>query len=269
VTEDKRRQEKAILSDSRKAALNVRRKHRSIDVDECTSTIATAIIEHGAAKIQDRIAWGTTVGERWAVSEGRKRRTAMARSHEAEVSTSRKADDDETRKPRRPKMRLPSDRDGVVKRARMVAERFAQIANDIEAGANLTVDDAAFVDDAFSNLFKDSAHHVWLDILRSIDHAARIAMRFDNRYNTVRAKAALENVAAVWPDLARRIDLESMVAAITGWRRQWLGDGGRKDLEPVRHVIKLATGTAPTSIELLKAWKQYPKLGKPSLAVKK
>jgi hypothetical protein len=71
------------------------------------------------------------------------------------------------------------------------------------------------------------------------------------------------------PLCTRRIDVESMTAAITGWRQQWLGPKARRDLEPVRHVLKLTTGTTPTSIELLKAWKTYPKLGKPSHPAKK
>jgi len=257
-----------ILKASKKAALNVKKQCRGVDVDELVQRIAEAIVKFGPDNIQDLVAWGTTTGKRLALSDARRQQIATKGEHEAEIALQRKAADETERKPRRGKLRIPSDRDGIAKRARVVAERFAQIASDIESGAAISSEDAAFVDDTFASLFKDSSHRVWMDILRSIDHAARIAMPFDERYNTVRAKAALGYIAATYPDLAKRVDGESMCAAIGGWRKQWMHANARKCLEPVRRVIELATGVMPTSIELDQAWKKFPRLGKPSLPVK-
>ena len=57
-----------ILKASKKAALNVKKQCRGVDVDELVQRIAEAIVKFGPDNIQDLVAWGTTTGKRLALS---------------------------------------------------------------------------------------------------------------------------------------------------------------------------------------------------------
>lgn len=149
---------------------------------------------------------------------------------------------------------MDPDRRGLLIRALHVRDYLDHVIASTQEGQP-TPAAREFVEAAWRSMW---THHApWLKFCRCVDHASRYSIVNPHFTDDERAGIARDYFARTHPDLAAKLDMGHVTAAIAAWRTQ------KGHWKALREAVLDFNLDAPATKSMARQWSEYPHLPAP------